>query len=322
MLKLLLTFLAMATTTFLLHTLWPLILPGVVSPTLHRNEVVIITGSSSGIGAELALQYARAGAKVVVTARRAKELEKVVAQALASGASGAIAVQADFGVKEDCQRVVAEALRAFGGLDTVVFNHAMFDEGLYLDREGFEDTLLQQFKVNVVGVSHTLKAALPHLEASPRGGKVVEVSSGTTKIAAPFHPGYGTTKTALHGFIKHVANELFLLHSPVTFTTCILGMIGTPEVMVHKDLQAMAYPVEDTAREIIVAAQAGLREVHVPHWISFGTSLSFLDPSSTRFVERFFMNEMYTKKVPEYVAQLKVADRGGAGGKGGAQSDL
>jgi len=287
--------------------LWPLINPGVVNS--HENEIVIITGASSGIGAELAIQYARAGARLVIAARRQSELSEVVKLALSAGATDAIAVRADMGLREDCERVINSAVEKFGGVDTLVLNHAMFDEGLFIEREDFDKTLLSQFNVNVMGAVHSIRTALPYLEASTQGGHIVEVSSGTTLIAAPFHPGYGTTKTALRGLLKHMSAELSLLHSPVKFTTCILGLIGTPEVMVTEGLRSLAYPVVDTAKEIIIAAQRGAREVFVPHWVSFGATLSFLDPSLLRAVEHFFMSAMYTFRVPEYVSQLKQFDR-------------
>ena len=292
---------------FLFLTVWPILSPGVVGS--HVGEVVVITGASSGIGAELAVQYAKAGASIVVAARRQAELEGVVSLALKAGAPAAIAIRADMGLQADCERVINATLEKFGGLDTLIINHAMFDEGLFVDRKDFEKTLLSQFHVNVMGAVYTIRAALPFLEASARGGHVVEVSSGTTLIAAPFHPGYGTTKTALRGLIKHISAELSLLYSPVRFTTCILGLIGTPEVVVTEGLRALAYPVVSTARDIIVAAQNGVREAFVPHWVSFGATLSFLDPTYAKVVEHYFMSAMYTFRVPEYVEQLKVSDR-------------
>ena len=92
----------------------------------------------------------------------------------------------------------------------------------------------------------------------------------------------------------------------MVITTCILGMIGTPEVLQHPGLRSMAYPVQDTAREIIIASQRGVREAYVPHWTSFGTTLSFFSQA----LEGVFMSEMYTFKLPEYVKRLKELERG------------
>ena len=203
---------------------------------------------------------------------------------------------------EDCARVVSEALAAFGRLDALVINHAMFDDGLFIEKDfaALDADLVAQFRINVVGAAQLIHAALPALEAAPGGGRVVEVSSGSTRIAVPFHPGYVTTKSALSALVKAVAAELTLIDSPVRFTTAVLGMIATPEVLVHEGLRSLAYPVDATAREIIVGAQRGAREVFVPHWTAFGCELSFFSPA----LERVFMSAAYTFKIPEYVAKL------------------
>jgi NAD(P)-dependent dehydrogenase (short-subunit alcohol dehydrogenase family) len=272
----------------------------------YNASTVLITGASSGIGAELARQYGAAGASLVLAARRTAELELVAAQALAAGASGVLVVQADMAKAEDCERLVAQALQRFGRLDVLVLNAAMFDEGLFIERSSAEQldaTLLAQFRVNVMGPAYTIRAALPALEAS--AGTIVEVSSGSIKIAVPFHPGYGTTKTALHGFTKHLSAELSLLRSPVRIVTAILGMIATPEVTVHEGLRPLAYPVEDCARGIILGAQSGERLVYVPSWTAAGVQLSFF----SQFLEHYFMSAMYTLRIPQYVQTLQRLSR-------------
>jgi hypothetical protein len=131
-------------------------------------------------------------------------------------------------------------------------------------------------------------------------------------------PGYVTTKSALGALVKAVSAELQLLRSPVVFTTAILGMIGTPEVLVHEGLRALAYPVADTAREIIIAAQRGVREVYVPHWTSYGVTLSFF----SQHLESFFMSAMYTLRIPAYVAKLKEHERSPANGFAAPPAEL
>ncbi len=125
-----------------------------------------------------------------------------------------------------------------------------------------------------------------------------------------------TTKAALNALIRALAAEYSLLRSPVVFTSCILGMIATPEVWVHEGLRSMAYPVEATAREIIVAAQRGVREAFVPHWTGFGTTLSFVSP----YLESIFMSHMYTFKIPAYVDKLRSLQRSSQGA--GPAADL
>jgi NAD(P)-dependent dehydrogenase (short-subunit alcohol dehydrogenase family) len=267
-----------------------------------RGSVVVITGASSGIGAELAVQYGSLGARVVIGARRRAELEAVAARVRGAGGE-AVAVAGDMGVAADCEALIAAAAEHFGGLDTLVVNHAMFDDGLFIERDAaaLEATLGAQLRVNVLGAAHLLRAALPLLEASARGGRAVEVSSGTTRIAAPFHPGYGASKSGSNGLFRHVAAELALLRSSVSVTTCVLGMIATPEVTAHEGLRGSAYPVGDTARGIIEAAAARLQVAWVPQWIAFGAHLAYASSA----LEHVFMNNFYTQKVPAYVQRLE-----------------
>src|SRR4026209_2576855 len=89
-----------------------------------KDLVTLITGASKGIGAELARQLAAKGAKLVLAARNAKELDEVAAQCKALGAS-VITVRADVGVEHDCQTVVTAALLAFGRIDVLVNNAGM-----------------------------------------------------------------------------------------------------------------------------------------------------------------------------------------------------
>ena len=171
-----------------LYSIYPLLFPGSIARA-RPGQVVIITGSSSGIGADMAVQYGAAGYTVVLAARRKSELDAVAAQVLATGCPGALPIVADLGSAEDCERVVSETLARFGRLDSLVINHAMFDDGLFVDKDvaALDATFLKQFQVNVMGPAYLIRAALPALEAAPGGGRLVEVSSGSTKIAVPFH---------------------------------------------------------------------------------------------------------------------------------------
>ncbi len=265
---------------------------------------MLITGASSGIGEELALQYGALGANVVICARRQRELDDVAARVRATGGGGGVlAVVTDMGVAADVEALARAALGEFGGLDTLIVNHALFDEGLFVERDtaALEATLGAQLRVNVLGSAVLLRATLAALEASTRGGRVVEVSSGTVKIAAPFHPGYGASKSGSHGLFRHVGNELKLLGSPVSITSCILGMIATPDVMRYEGLRSSAFPVRDTAAGIIEAADARVKTAFVPKWIALGTWAAFF----SEHLEYVFMDAFYTRKIPEYVAKLK-----------------
>ena len=143
-----------------LATVYPLI-PGTISPAT-AGQVVIITGSSSGIGADLAVQYGRAGYVVILAARRKSELEAVAAKVLSNGAPGALPILADLGKAKDCEAVVQQTLAVYGRIDALVINHAMFDDGLFLEKD-VDDTFLSQFQVNVMDPANLIRAALARL---------------------------------------------------------------------------------------------------------------------------------------------------------------
>jgi NAD(P)-dependent dehydrogenase (short-subunit alcohol dehydrogenase family) len=178
-----------------------------------RGKVVLITGSSSGIGEELAYQYGALGANLVLAARRASELEKVASTARTLGAMDVLVVPTDMSSAAAVEAMVSSAIGKFGGIDILLLNHAAFDDQLFLDHKdakSLDDTMSFQFQVNVMGSAYATRAALPSLEK--RAGHIAVVSSGSAKIAAPFHAGYVTTKKALHGFYDTLRHELHLVN--------------------------------------------------------------------------------------------------------------
>src|SRR5258708_38396133 len=94
-------------------------------PPQMKDLVVIITGASKGIGAELAQQMAAKGARLVLGARSEPELWTVVEECRKLGATGVITVKCDVAVEHDCQTLVTAALLAFGRIDVLVNNAGM-----------------------------------------------------------------------------------------------------------------------------------------------------------------------------------------------------
>lgn len=165
---------------------------------------MLITGASSGIGAELARQFAQAGARVALCARRSDRLQGIAAECHAAGAE-AVAIVGDVSIESDCQRVVAETVAHFGQLDILVNNAGIGASGLFesiTDLTIF-DTLM---RVNFLGSVWCTAAALPHLKASR--GHIVAISSLTGLTGVPKRTAYAATKHAMAGFFDSLRIEL------------------------------------------------------------------------------------------------------------------
>lgn len=169
------------------------------SPKRFQGKVVLITGGGAGIGRAAAVQFAREGARVVVTGRRPAPL-----QALAKEQSGIEFVVADSALPEDAARTVSSVLEACGRLDAVV-NNAGAGAILPLAQADAKQ-VAGIFAVNVVGPSLLVSAALEALKATQ--GCVVNVSSTYGHKAAAMLSHYAGSKAALEHMTRCWALEL------------------------------------------------------------------------------------------------------------------
>lgn len=175
------------------------------------GKVVLVTGASRGIGAEIARGFAREGATVVVNyLRNAKAAEAVVAQCQALGGD-AWAAQADVGSPDAVQAMIDEIVLEAGRLDVVVNNalrHYTFDPRR---RTRFEALAWQdyqsQFEGAVGGAFTVCRAALPHFKQRAQGC-VVNISTNLVENpVVPYHD-YTTAKASLEAFSRNLAAEL------------------------------------------------------------------------------------------------------------------
>jgi 3-oxoacyl-[acyl-carrier protein] reductase len=164
------------------------------------DRTVIVTGGSKGIGKGIARVFAGAGANVVLAARDAGAGE-AAAQEL-----GATFVQADVSSAAGCERMAAETLERFGGIDVLCANAGVFPDVKLADMT--EADIDAIFAVNVKGTMLSVKACLDALERSGHG-RVVITSSITGPITGfPGWSHYGATKAAQLGFLRTAAIEL------------------------------------------------------------------------------------------------------------------
>lgn len=186
-----------------------------------RNNVVILTGASRGIGREMAFQLADQGAWLALAAREAGALEEVAEECRHRGAR-AVAIPADVGEEAQCAALVARAVEEFGRADTLINNAgigmwARFDE--VRDLSIFERIL----RVNYLGSVYCTWHALPHLKRTR--GRIVGVSSLTGKTGVPTRSAYAASKHAMAGLFDSLRIEL--AGTGVTVTMVYPGFVAT-----------------------------------------------------------------------------------------------
>ena len=151
--------------------------------TTFKNQIVIVTGASSGIGKALSLQLASEGAFLSLAARNADRLERLAKECHALGGK-AIAVPTDVAQQEQCQALVEETVRQFGRID-MLLNNAGFSQAGRFDELPNLELFQRVMSVNFNGVVHCSYYALPYLKDTC--GRIVNVSSLGGKLAIPYN---------------------------------------------------------------------------------------------------------------------------------------
>ncbi|WP_276260199.1 SDR family NAD(P)-dependent oxidoreductase [Haloglomus litoreum] len=165
------------------------------------GEVAIVTGASSGIGAATARALADEGMAVALAARRADRLESLAAD-IDDGPGEALVVPTDVTDRDAVDDLVAETVEAFGGLDTLVNNAGVMLLQRVADAD--PDDWRTMVEVNLLGLMHASKAALPHLRG---GGDLVQVSSVAGRTTSQTAAGYNATKWGVNGFTDALRKE-------------------------------------------------------------------------------------------------------------------
>ncbi|XP_075681548.1 hydroxysteroid 11-beta-dehydrogenase 1-like protein [Rhinoderma darwinii] len=234
-------------------------------PASLADARVLVTGASTGIGAEIAYHYARAGAQLVLTARRENVLMQVRSKCLELGAKSVSLVVADMGSSEARERVVEKAISDMGGLDYLVLNH--IGSTLFQMWDGDVNHTRWLMEVNFLSYIHLATKSLPHLTESR--GSIIVLSSLTGKIATPYTTSYGASKFALEGFFGSLQHELAMKRIPVSITLCILGLIDTQSAMekVKDKISMPAYPANDAALAVVSAGTSRVQEMYYPWYV-------------------------------------------------------
>jgi short-subunit dehydrogenase len=196
------------------------------------NAVVLITGSSRGLGFAIASRFAQKPVRLVLCSRNREELEEAQAKLLAEHPhlrpEDFYLVAADLARPEECERLIAEAIRRFHRIDVLINNAGIITVGPIeaLTASDFENTM----RTNFFGALHTTWAALPHLltqhpVAGQRRAAIVNIASIGGKFAVPHMLPYSAAKFALVGFSEGLHAEL--RHKNIRVTTVCPGLMRT-----------------------------------------------------------------------------------------------
>ena len=229
------------------------------------DQVIIITGASSGIGLATAYKAASQGARVVLVARNESALQDAVQRIRAKGGQ-AIHVVADVANKDDLANVAQTAIQQYGGFDTWVNNAGL---GIFgrLNEVSDEDSR-RLFDVNFWGLVYGSKIAAAHLQA--KGGSIINLGSLVSDVAFPVQGMYCASKHAIKGFTDSFRMELEEARAPVSVTLIKPASINTPFSVHAKNylsqepkLPPPVYMPDSVADAIVYAAAHGGRDYYI-----------------------------------------------------------
>jgi 3-oxoacyl-[acyl-carrier protein] reductase len=202
-----------------------------------KDKVALVTGSTQGIGKATALRVAQEGACVVIAARGQEGLDRVAAEIRAAGGRVA-AVRADVTRAEDCERLMAEAVKAFGRMDILVNNAGTSSTGEF---ESVTDEVWQaDLDIKLFAAIRLARLAIPHMKKQG-GGRIVNITTIGAKQPNARTMPTTVTRAAGLAFTKALSKEL-APHNILVNTVCI----GTIRAAQHEARAAkMGVPVEE-----------------------------------------------------------------------------
>jgi short-subunit dehydrogenase len=230
-----------------------------------RDQVIVITGASSGIGLTTAEMAAYAGAGVVLSSRNDDDLVAAVERIRARGGR-AVHVVADVADPHAVLRIADRAIEEFGRIDSWVNNAGI---GIYgrTTEVPLEDKR-RLFDVNFWGVVHGCRAALPHLRR--RGGAIINLGSMVSDRAVPLLGIYTASKQAVKGYTDTLRMELEEEGAPIAVTLIKPAAINTPfiehartHMEVEPEFPPPVYAPEEVARAILHCAEKPTRDIIV-----------------------------------------------------------
>src|SRR5438094_1857379 len=245
--------------------------------TDYQGTAGIVTGASSGIGAQLARDLAARGMRVALVARRRDRLEALAAE-IRAARGDAWAVEGDVADRASIERAVAGVLERHGRIDLLV-NNAGYGRHVLFKDHPVED-IERMMRTNYLGPVWAMKAVLPAMRARRRGW-IVNVSSVAGKLGQPDEAAYSATKFAVAGLSEALALELAPLgiHVMTVYPALVRTEMFTPAVLARMPERSMSFLEPAVlSRDVLHALARGRHEVTVPRWVAVAYVMRVLLP--------------------------------------------
>jgi short-subunit dehydrogenase len=265
------------------------------------EQVIVVTGASSGIGLATAELAAEAGACVVLSSRHEMELRKAVDRIRIRGGR-AIYVVADVADAAAVEAIASRAIEEFGCFDTWVNNAGVSIYGK--TTEVPLDDKRRLFDVNFWGVVHGCRAAVPHLRR--HGGAIVNIGSIVSDRAVPLQGAYSASKHAVKGYTDALRMELEYDGVPISVSLVKPAAINTPllehartYMEAEPEFPPPIYAPEEVARAILRCAEKPTRDITVGGSGKMITAMGALAPRLTdRYMEATMFRQQQRDQPP------------------------
>jgi len=232
-----------------------------------QDKVVLVTGSTSGIGFGIISKFAKAGARLVVNGFASSDvIDKISQDLLKLGASDVLFDGADLSKPEEINNMFNNIIQKYKKIDILVNNAGM---QFVSPIEDFPDEKLEMImRVNLLAACYSTKKSIPFMKEQ-KWGRIINIASAHGLVASPFKSAYVASKHGIVGFTKSVALEV--AQHGITVNAICPGYVKTPLVLnqVADTAKARSMSEEDVVKNVLLAAQATKKFVEIEEIADF-----------------------------------------------------